>query len=127
MNLTKSSWPPTAVLPTYAAGYGIAFTLDLVKHIAAGAHMTMPPTNPIWLEDAATGIWVKYIGQEQQVNINYHKMPFENDGCSLSSALMRLDKHIFPSLRGAQMPLQRRLRRQVHSSSQQPACPTSVQ
>eukprot|EP00775_Hariotina_reticulata_P001798 gene1798-2132_t len=69
MNLTKSSWPPAAVLPAYAAGYGVAFTLDLMKHIASGAaHMTMPPTNPIWLEDAATGIWVKYIGHEQQDN-----------------------------------------------------------
>jgi len=98
MNLSKSSWPPSTVLPAYAAGYGVAFTLDLVKHMAAGAHMTMPPTNPIWLEDAATGIWVKFIGQEQQVNINYHKMPFDHDGCSLSSAVMRLDKRTFPSL-----------------------------
>eukprot|EP00775_Hariotina_reticulata_P003893 gene3893-4147_t len=94
-----SNWGSDDPLPTYAWGHGGVLTIDLVKHIAVGApHMVMQADNLFVLEDASTGLWVKYIGEEQQHFINYVNLPFDRTICRPTDALTHLEKFLWPSL-----------------------------
>eukprot|EP00775_Hariotina_reticulata_P003185 gene3185-3463_t len=94
-----SNWPSDAPLPVYAWGHGGVLTMDLVKHIAAGAaHLAMDAENLLVLEDASTGVWVKYIADEQHQKINYVHLPFDRTVCRTTDALTHLEKWLWASL-----------------------------
>lgn len=93
-----SNWASDALLPPYAFGLGAVLTMDLVKHIAAGAaYVTMAPENLLRLEDVSTGIWVDTVAKEQQQQINYVELPFEIRVCRSTDALTHMYKSLWPS------------------------------
>lgn len=56
----------------YAFGPGYVLSIDLARHLAAGApHMLMAPNRLLKIEDVAMGYWVEFVGKDMGVAINY--------------------------------------------------------
>lgn len=62
----------TAPHPQFGFGWGYVVSIDLARHIAAGApHMVMRPDGLFHAEDEAVGMWVHFVAKDLNVSINF--------------------------------------------------------